>query len=181
NDRDLGAEGLRREAAVPPDAERALRAVEGHDPAQDLEPVLAGPHDPGSQELGRMLRLGEVHDCLVAVLLELAVTERGHRSGRLGLRHTRSATTPCAIRAPQAPSTRARPADQCRSPFALSSAVIFSTAFPTSAGVRAPVQTTLPLLNMSRTTFGSLIRYTRLGNCSGSYSQTPYTWVIASA
>src|SRR2546428_6527690 len=100
NDLDLGAEGLRREAAVPPDAERALRAMEGHDPAQDLEAVLAGPHDPGSQELGRMLRLGEGHDRLVAVLLELAVTERGHRPGRLGLRHARSATTPGAIRAP---------------------------------------------------------------------------------
>src|SRR5437016_8976092 len=102
NDLDPGAEGLRREAAVPPDAERALRAVEGHDPAQDLEAVLAGPHDPSSQELRRMLRLGEVHDRLVAVLLELAVTKRGHRPGRLGLRHTRSATTPCAIRTPDA-------------------------------------------------------------------------------
>src|SRR5438445_886107 len=100
NNLDLGAKGLRREAAVPPDAERALRAVEGHDPAQDLEAVLAGPHDPGSQELGRMLRLGEGHDRLVAVLLELAVTERSHRSGRLGFRHPRSATTPGAIRAP---------------------------------------------------------------------------------
>src|SRR2546428_291386 len=102
NDLDLGAKRLRREAAVPPDAERALRAVERHDPAQDREAVLAGPHDPGSQELGRMLRLGEGHDRLVAVLLELAVTERGHRSGRLGLRHSRSATTPCPIRAPHA-------------------------------------------------------------------------------
>src|SRR2546426_6152024 len=107
NNLDLGAERLRREAAVPPDAERALRAVEGHDPAQDLEAVLAGPHDPGSQELGRMLRLGEGHDRLVAVLLELAVTERRHRSGRLGFRHPRSATTPGAIRAP--PAARSAP------------------------------------------------------------------------
>src|SRR5207245_583449 len=37
---------------------------------------------------------------LVAVLLEFAVTERGHRSGRLGLRHARSASAPCAIRPP---------------------------------------------------------------------------------
>src|SRR2546425_7518718 len=102
NDLDLGAEGLRREAAVPPDPERALRAVERYDPAQDLEAVLAGPHDPGSQELRRLLRLGEVHDRLVAVLLELAVTERGHRSGHFGLRHTRSATAACAIRPPDA-------------------------------------------------------------------------------
>src|SRR2546425_8109653 len=58
DDLDLGAEGLRREAAVPPDAERALRTVEGHDPPQDPDAVLAGPHDPGSQELGRVLRLG---------------------------------------------------------------------------------------------------------------------------
>jgi len=36
NDLDLGPEGLRREATVPPDAERALRAVEGHDPAQGM-------------------------------------------------------------------------------------------------------------------------------------------------
>src|SRR5207245_3670139 len=102
NNRDLRPEGLRREATVPPDAERALGAVEGHDPAQDLEAVLAGPHDPGSQQLGRMLRLGEGHDRLVAVLLELAVTERGHRPGRFGLRHPRSATTLCAIRPPHA-------------------------------------------------------------------------------
>src|SRR5438128_1257489 len=100
NNLDLRPERLRREAAVPPHAERAFRAVEGHDPAQDLEAVLAGPHDAGSQELRRTLRLGEVHDRLVAVLLELAVTERGHRPGRLGLRHTRSATTACAIRPP---------------------------------------------------------------------------------
>ena len=50
---------MRREAAVPPDAERALRAVEGHHPAQDLEAVLAGPYDTGSQELGRVFRVGE--------------------------------------------------------------------------------------------------------------------------
>src|SRR5439155_8129005 len=91
NDLDPGAEGLRREAAVPPDAERPLRAVERDDPAQDLEAILAGPYHPGSQEFGRAFRLGEGHDRLVAVLLELAVTERGHRSGRLGLRHTGSA------------------------------------------------------------------------------------------
>src|SRR3989442_14882260 len=102
NDLDRGPERLRREAAVPPDAERALRAVEGHHPAQDLEAVLAGPDDPGPQELRRLLRLGEGHDRLVAVLLEFAVTERGHRPGRLGLRHPRSATTPCPIRAPHA-------------------------------------------------------------------------------
>src|SRR5437867_2544424 len=102
NDLDPGAEGLRRETAVPSDAERPLRAVEGHDPAQDLEAVLAGPHHPGSQEFGRVFRLGEGHDRLVAVLLELAVTERGHRSGRLGLRHRRRATTRCAIRPPDA-------------------------------------------------------------------------------
>src|SRR5207245_944793 len=42
------------------------------------------------------------HNRLVAVLLELAVTERGHRSGRLGLRHRRRATTRCAIRPPDA-------------------------------------------------------------------------------
>src|SRR5256712_10537161 len=94
NDLALGAEGLRREAAVPPDAERALRAMEGHDPAQDLQAVFAGPHHAGSQELRRMLRLDEVHDRLIAVLLELALTERDHRSRRLGLRHARSATTP---------------------------------------------------------------------------------------
>src|SRR2546427_6827591 len=92
NDLDLRAEGLRREAAVPPDAECAFRTVEGHDPAQDLEAVLAGPHGPRTQELARVLRFGEVHDRLVAVLLELALTERDHRSGRLGLRHRRSAT-----------------------------------------------------------------------------------------
>src|SRR5205809_1019083 len=108
NDLDPGAEGLRREAAVPPDAERPLRAVEGHDPAQDLEAVLAGPHHPGSHEFGRVFRLGEGHDRLVAVLLELAVTERGHRSGRLGLRHRRRATTRCAIRPPDALRRRGR-------------------------------------------------------------------------
>src|SRR2546425_703072 len=180
NDLDLGAEGLRREAAVPPDAERALRAMEGHDPAQDLQAVFAGPHHAGSQELRRMLRLDEVHDRLIAVLLELALTERDHRSRRLGLRHARSATTPSAIRSPDALRWRG-PADQCRSPFALSSAVIFSTAFSTSAGLRAPVQTTLPLPNMRRTTFGSSMRYTSPGNCSGSYSTAPGPRVIATA
>src|SRR5207249_4069952 len=108
NDLDPGAEGLRREAAVPPDAERPLRAVEGHDPAQDLEAVLAGPHHPGSHEFGRVFRLGEGHYRLVAVLLELAVTERDHRSGRLGLRHARGATTPSAIRPPDALSRPGR-------------------------------------------------------------------------
>src|SRR6266540_7130515 len=117
NERDLGAEALRREAAVPPDAERAFPPVEGHDPAQYLQAVLAGPHHPGSQELGRMLRLGEGHDRLVAVLLELAVTERGHGSGRLGLRHTRSATVPWAIRPPHA---------------------LWRRALPISAGARSP-------------------------------------------
>src|SRR5207245_505458 len=48
HDLDLGAEGLRREAAVPPDAERALPAGKGHDPAQGLDGLLdvrglAGP------------------------------------------------------------------------------------------------------------------------------------------
>src|SRR2546422_299980 len=89
HDLDLGAEGLRREAAVPPDAERALPAVKGHDPAQDLDAVLSGPHHPGSQELPRMVRFGEVHDRLVAVLLELALAERSHNSRHLALFHTR--------------------------------------------------------------------------------------------
>ena len=101
DDLNLSTEGLRREAAVPPDAERAFRAVEGHDTAEDLDAVLSGPHHAGSQELRRVLRLGGVHDRLVAVLLELALTERGHRSGRLGLRHVRGANAPCAIRPPE--------------------------------------------------------------------------------
>src|SRR6266545_2125208 len=113
NELDRGAEALRREPAVPPDAERAFPSVEGHDPAQDLEAVLAGPHHAGPEEIGRLLRLGEIHDRLVAVLLELALTERGHGPGRLGLRHARSATAPCAIR-PPAPLRRG-PMDQCRS------------------------------------------------------------------
>src|SRR6266511_6051013 len=102
NELDRGAEALRREPAVPPDAERAFPSVEGHDPAQDLEAVLAGPHHAGPEEIGRLLRLGEIHDRLVAVLLELALTERGHRPGCLGLRHTRSATPLGAIRPPHA-------------------------------------------------------------------------------
>src|SRR6266704_5457125 len=178
-DLDLGAEALRREAAVPPDAKRPFPPVEGHDPAQDLQAVLAGPHHPSSQELRRMLRLGEGHDRLVAVLLELALTERGHRPGHFGLRHTRSPIAPGAIRPAHAP--RGRASNQCRSPFALSSAVIFSTAFSTSAGLRASVQTTLPLPNMWRSTFGSSMRYTRPGNCSGSYSTAPGPRVIATA
>src|SRR2546426_1036283 len=40
NDLDLRAKGLRREAAVPPDPERPLRAVEGHNSAQELHPIL---------------------------------------------------------------------------------------------------------------------------------------------
>ena len=54
--------------------------------------------------------------------------------------------------------TSSCPSDQRRSPLALSSAVIFSIAFSTSAGFRAPVQTTLPLPNIRRTTFGSSMR-----------------------
>src|SRR5438445_13740805 len=104
-----------------------------------------------------MLRLGEVHDRLIAVLLELALTEGDHRSRRLGLRHARSATTPSAIRSPDALRWRG-PADQCRSPFALSSAVILSTALSTSACLRAPVHTTLPLPNIRRTTLRSWMR-----------------------
>src|SRR5207302_10766423 len=97
----LSTEGQRGEAAVPPDAERGFRAVEGHDTAEDLDAVLSGPHHAGSQELRRVPRLGGIHDRLVAVLLELALTERGHRSGRLGLRHVRGANAPCAIRPPE--------------------------------------------------------------------------------
>src|SRR2546428_12623144 len=78
NDRDLAAERLRREAAVPPDAERAPRAVEGHHPAQDLEAVLAGPHHPGSPELGPMLRPGGGHQPPGAGPLGIAVTEPSH-------------------------------------------------------------------------------------------------------
>src|SRR5438445_655913 len=47
NDLDLGAEGLRREAAVPADAERALRAVE-EDDLRLVDPV---------HEAGELLRL----------------------------------------------------------------------------------------------------------------------------
>src|SRR5947209_17840059 len=36
-----------------------------------------------------MVRFGEVHDRLVAVLLELALAERSHNSGHLALCHTR--------------------------------------------------------------------------------------------
>src|SRR2546427_10500135 len=81
NDLDLRAEGLRREAAVPSDAECALGTVKGHDPAQDLDAVLSGPHHPGSQELRSMLWLGEGHDRLVAVLLGLSLAGRSHKFG----------------------------------------------------------------------------------------------------
>jgi len=64
----------------------------------------------------------------------------------------------------------ARLMDQRGSPAAFSSAVIFSTACSTSEGLRAPVQTSFPLPNRRTTTFGSSMRYTRPGNCSGSYS-----------
>src|SRR3989442_6067880 len=53
NDLDLRAEGLRRGAAVPPDAERAPRGVQRHEPGPELQSVFSGPHPPGSQELRR--------------------------------------------------------------------------------------------------------------------------------
>ena len=46
----------------------------------------------------------------------------------------------------------------------------FRTASSASDGVRAPVQTSLPLPNSSITTLGSSIRQTRPGNCPASYS-----------
>src|SRR3989442_2824717 len=56
NDLDLRAEGLRREAAVPSDPECAPGTAKGHDPAQDLDSRLSGPHHPGSQERPSILR-----------------------------------------------------------------------------------------------------------------------------
>src|SRR3989442_6971321 len=61
NDLDLRAEGLRREAAVPPEADRALRALQGPDPAQDLQGGFYGPHAPGCQEVRPILPPCEVH------------------------------------------------------------------------------------------------------------------------
>src|SRR2546425_10106029 len=51
NDLDLGAEGLRREGAGPPDPGRALRALEGPRPGQDLPAGSAGPHPAGAHGL----------------------------------------------------------------------------------------------------------------------------------
>src|SRR3989304_2968913 len=145
------------------------------------------PYHTGSHELRPMIFLGDVYDRLVAVLLELALTERGHRSGQFGFRHAGGTTAPCRIRASHAPrrdaTTRphARLTDQRRRPAAFSSAVIFSTACSTSEGLRAPVQTSLPLPNSRRTTFGSSMRQTSPGNRSGSYSTFPRPTKIATA
>src|SRR3989304_4104248 len=131
------------------------------------------PYHTGSHELRPMIFLGDVHDRLVAVLLELALTERGHRSGQFGFRHAGGPTAPCRIRASHAPRRdqtarpRARLADQRRRPAAFSSAVIFSTACSTSEGLRAPVQTSLPLPKRRTTTFGTSIRWTSPGKNYG--------------
>src|SRR5512136_380480 len=98
DDRDPGAQGLRRETAVPLHSYRALRSVQAHDPPEDLEAIRTLPDDPGAEELRRILGLREVDDRAVAVLLELALEERGDRPGDVRLRHTSGATLPCAIR-----------------------------------------------------------------------------------
>src|SRR2546422_11491517 len=53
NDLDLRAEGLRREAAGPSDAECGLGTVKGHHPAPDLGAVPSGPPHPASPEVPR--------------------------------------------------------------------------------------------------------------------------------
>src|SRR2546428_8278050 len=62
NDLDLRAEGLRREAAVPSDAECALGTAKGHHPAQGLDAGPSGPPHPGSPELPTMPSPGEGPD-----------------------------------------------------------------------------------------------------------------------
>src|SRR5256712_10982784 len=69
NDLDLRAEGLRREAAAPSDAECPLGTPKGHDPAPDLEPALFGPHHPAAHEGRSMLSVCEGHDPLGSVPL----------------------------------------------------------------------------------------------------------------
>src|SRR3990172_2302969 len=109
-DRHGGAEGLRRKPPAPPHAEGALGPVSGHDPAEDPKAVLATPNDPSAEESLRGLPAGEVDDRLAAVLPVLALTERDHGPGQLGLRHADGATAPSPIRArtnPGGPRPRA--------------------------------------------------------------------------
>src|SRR2546428_3230635 len=64
HDLDLGAEGLRRAAAVPPDPQRGLPAVKGHEPALDLGAVLSGPPPPSAHERPRLGPFCGVHQRL---------------------------------------------------------------------------------------------------------------------
>src|SRR5438552_4452600 len=99
NNLDPFAQGLRRKTAIPSDADRSLRTVAGDDPAQKPLAVLPKPHDPSPMDLFQVDRPFRLNDRLVAVLFELAVAERRHRSEQFGLRHTSAATAPGRIRA----------------------------------------------------------------------------------
>ena len=107
-DLDLGAQGLRGKPAIPPNTDRALRTMAGHDPAVNLKAVLAKPYHTSSHERSRAISVGDVNDRLVAVLAVLALAERDHRSGQFGFRHTRGATAPCRIRARMRPDRTQR-------------------------------------------------------------------------
>src|SRR5437899_916472 len=99
---DLRAQGLRGEPAPPPHADRPARTVGGDDPAQNSNAVRPKPHRPRPDDLSRILDAGHLNDRLVAVLLELALAERGDRPGQFGFRHARRATVPCRISASHA-------------------------------------------------------------------------------
>src|SRR5207245_1815675 len=100
-DLDLGPQGRRRTAPVPPTPDRPLRTVACHDAALNPKPVLAKPHRAGSDGLCSNVHAGHLNDGLVAVLFELALAERGHRSRQFGFRHTCTATAPGRISASQ--------------------------------------------------------------------------------
>src|SRR5439155_791013 len=183
-DLDLGAQGLRRKSTIPPDPDRPVRTVAGHDAALNPDAVLTEPYRAGSDGLCSDIHARHLNDCLVAVLFELALAERRHFSNQFGFRHTGTATARCRISASQVLDGVTTPWSSCagnqrRSPAAFSSPVIFSTACWTSEGFRAPVQTSLPLRNRRIAVFGSLSRKINPGNCSGSYSAPPRTRAIA--
>src|SRR2546422_10380694 len=70
NDLDLRAEGLRRQAAGPSDAERALGTVKGHGPAQGAAAALWGAPPPRSREPRTLLCFAGVHDRVGPLPLE---------------------------------------------------------------------------------------------------------------
>src|SRR5206468_9898310 len=67
-DLDFGAQGLWRKSTIPPDSDRPVRTVAGHDAALNPDAVRAEPYRAGADGLCSDVHAGHLDDCLIAVL-----------------------------------------------------------------------------------------------------------------